>query len=359
MAQFPFEDVARTWWPVLKRSFRQFQDDDVTDWAAALTFYAALSIFPVLLAVVSFVGLIGGPAVRPLMNNFDAAAPGGPVSTILFTALDNLQRSRGQAFVLLVVAIAAALWAASGYLNTFKRGANEILGAAEEHPVPKGLGVRLGIPFVIVSMLTLATVMVVFTGGPATRLGQMLGVGRTGTLVWNFLKWPVLFVLLAAMLVILYRTAPTVRRPNYRGVTPGMAVAVVLWVLASALFALYLSRFSSYNQTYGTLAAVIIFLVWLWVTNSLVLLGVQFDVDMRRSHALEAGRGPGAKRPGAGATGDGRSGDGRSGDGRSGGGRSGGGRSGGEEPARPKKITGRASRVEQEDTPQRGRIHPS
>lgn len=290
MSQFPFEAQLRSWWAVLKRSFREFQDENVFDWAAALTYYAALSIFPVLLAVVSFVGLIGGPAVRPMMDNFDAAAPGGPVSDILFTALDNLQRSRGQAFVLFVVGIAAALWAATGYVGTFKRAANEILGTTDERQLLKSTWVRLGIPFLVVSLLTLATVMVTFTGGPATSLGRMLGVGDTGTLVWNILKWPALAVVVAAMLVILYRTAPTVRRPNYRGVTPGIAVATIIWLVASALFALYVGKFGSYNQTYAALAVVVIFLVWLWVTNGVVLLGVQFDIDMRRSHALEAGR---------------------------------------------------------------------
>jgi membrane protein len=324
MAQNPFEEMApRSWWPLLKRSFREFQDDNVTDWGAALTYYAVLSIFPVLLAVVALVGLIGGPAVQPLMNNFDASAPGGPVSDILFTALANLLHTRGQAFVLLVVGIAIALWAGTGFVNTFKRAANEILGTSEDRPIPNGMGVRVGISALIVSMLTLATVMVVFTGGFADRIGQMLGVGRSGTLVWNFLKWPALFVLLAAMLVVLYRTAPTIRRPNYRGVTPGIAIAVLLWVLASALFALYLSRFSAYNQTYGTVAGIIIFLVWLWVTNCVVLLGVQFDVEMRRTQAIESGHRPAPE----GAT-------------------------------RPEKISGRASTAE-EESPQRGRIHPS
>jgi membrane protein len=289
MAQFPFEPLVRSWWAVLKRSLRDFQDENVFDWAAALTYYAALSIFPVLLAVVSFVGLIGGPAVRPMIQNFDAAAPPGPVSDILFTALDNLQRSRGQAVVLFLVGTTAALWAATGYVGAFKRAANEILGTTDERPVLRSMWVRLGVPALVVSLMTLATVMVVFTGGPADSLGRMLGVGRTGTLVWNFLKWPALALVLAAMLVLLYRTAPTVRRPNYRGVTPGIAVAVLLWLVASALFALYLSRFSSYNQTYASLAAVVIFLVWLWVVNAIVLLGVQFDIDLRRSHALEAG----------------------------------------------------------------------
>jgi membrane protein len=289
MAQFPFESLVRSWWAVLKRSFREFQDESVFDWAAALTYYAALAIFPVLLAVVSFVGLIGGPAVRPMIENFNAAAPGGPVTDLLLTALDNLQRSRGQAFVLFLVAIAAALWAASGYLGTFRRAANEILGTTDERAILRSMWVRLGIPALVVSLMTLATVMVVFTGGLADNLGRMLGVGRTGTLLWNFLKWPALAVVMAAMLVVLYRTAPTVRRPNYRGVTPGIAVAVLLWLVASALFALYLSRFSSYNQTYAALAAVVIFLVWLWVTNGIVLLGVLFDIDLRRSHALEAG----------------------------------------------------------------------
>jgi membrane protein len=290
MSQFPFEAQLRSWWTVLKRSFREFQDENVFDWAAALTYYAVLSIFPVLLAVVSFVGLIGGPAVGPMMDNFDAAAPSGPVSDILFTALDNLQRSRGQAFVLFVVGIAAALWAATGYVGTFKRAANEILGTTDERQLLKSTWIRLGVPLLVMSMMTLATVMVTFTGGLADTLGRMLGVGSTGTLVWNILKWPALAVLVAAMLVILYRTAPTVRRPNYRGVTPGIAVATIIWLVASALFALYLAKFSSYNQTYAALAAVVIFLVWLWVTNGLVLLGVQFDIDMRRSHALEAGR---------------------------------------------------------------------
>jgi membrane protein len=290
MSQFPFEAQLRSWWAVLKRSFREFQDENVFDWAAALTYYAALSIFPVLLAVVSFVGLIGGPAVRPMMDNFDAAAPGGPVSDILFTALDNLQRSRGQAFVLFVVGLAAALWAATGYVGTFKRAANEILGTTDERQLLRSTWIKLGVPFLVVALLTLATVMVTFTGGPATSLGRMLGVGATGTLVWNILKWPALAVVVAAMLVILYRTAPTVRRPNYRGVTPGIAVATIIWLVASALFALYVGKFGSYNQTYAALAVVVIFLVWLWVTNGVVLLGVQFDIDMRRSHSLEAGR---------------------------------------------------------------------
>lgn len=321
MAQFPFESLVRSWWAVLKRSFREFQDEHIFDWAAALTYYAALSIFPVLLAVVSFVGLIGGPAVRPMIENFDAAAPAGPVSEILFTALDNLQRSRGQAFVLFLVGIAAALWAATGYVGTFRRAANEILGTTDERPMLRSTWLRLGVPALVVSLMTLATVMVVFTGGPADSLGRMLGVGATGTLVWNFLKWPALAVVVAAMLVVLYRTAPTVRRPNYRGVTPGIAVAVLLWLVASALFALYLSRFSSYNQTYAALAAVVIFLVWLWVTNGIVLLGVQFDIDLRRSHAGDA-------------------------------------RGGKPVEAEPATSAGRVSRVEV-DNPPRGRIHPS
>ncbi|MBX6357851.1 MAG: YihY/virulence factor BrkB family protein [Micromonosporaceae bacterium] len=290
MSQFPFEAQLRSGWAVLKRSFREFQDEDVFDWVSALTYYAVLSIFPVLLAVVSFVGLIGGPAVRPMMDNFDAAAPPGPVSDILFTALDNLQRSRGQAFVLFVVGLAAALWAATGYVGTFKRAANELLGTTDERQILKSNWVRLGVPFVVVALMTLAAVMVTFTGGPATTIGRMLGVGSTGTLVWNILKWPAAAVVVAAMLVILYRTAPTVRRPNYRGVTPGIAVATLIWLVASALFALYVAKFSAYNQTYAALAVVVIFLVWLWVTNGVVLLGVQFDIDMRRSHALEAGR---------------------------------------------------------------------
>lgn len=288
MSQSSFEALARKWWVVFKRTFHDYQEDGHSDWAAALTFYALLTVFPVLLAVVAFVGLIGGPAVRPLMDNFDASAPGGAVSDIVFMGLGNLLRSRGQAFVLMLVGIAAALWAAIGYITTFRRATNAVLDVKEDRRRPRSLWTRFGIPALFAAMLALSVVIVTFTGGLATRMSQVLGVGRTGTIVWNILKWPALVVLVAAMLVVLWRTAATIRRPNYRGVTPGITVAVILWLLSSLLFALYLANFGSYNPTYASLAAVIIFLVWLWVANNAILLGVKFDADLRRSQAAPA-----------------------------------------------------------------------
>jgi membrane protein len=177
--------------------------------------------------------------------------------------------------------------------------------------------------------------MVVFTGGLATRLGQMLGVDPTGTVVWNILKWFALAAVVAGMLAVLYRTAPTVRRPNFRGVTPGIAVAVILWLIASALFALYLAKFGSYNQTYGSIAGVIIFLLWLWVINNIILLGVQFDIDMRRTRVLETAESP-AGQPGAGRTEEPKV-----------------------EPGRVRASSEGSSRVEREKPGRGGRIYPS
>ncbi len=288
MAQFPFEAQAREWWPVFKRTFRDYQEAGHTDWAAALTFYALLMVFPVLLAVVSFVGLIGGPAVRPLMDNFDASAPGGAVSDIVFISLSNLLHTRGQAFVLMVVGIGAAIWAAMGFISTFRRACSNLLGTANGRRPERNLSLRYGIPFLIAAMMAFAMVMVLFTGGPATRISQMLAVGPAGAIVWNILKWPALALLVAAMLVLLHRTASTIRNPNYRGVTPGIAVAVILWLVVSLLFAAYLAAFGAYNQTYASLAAVIIFLVWFWALNNAILLGVRFDADLRRAKTAEA-----------------------------------------------------------------------
>lgn len=290
MSQSPFEALVRDWWAVFKRTFRGYQDEGHSDWAAALTFYAALLTFPVLLAVVAFVGLIGGPVVRPLMDNFDASAPGGPVSDLAFISLNNLLSSRGQAFVLLLVGVSVALWAAIGYIATFRRATNRILHTAEDRPPTKTLSARFGIPLLFAWMMAFSVVIVLFTGGLATRIGQMLGVGRAGTVVWNILKWPALVVLVAAMLVILFRTAPTIRRPNYRGVTPGITVAVVLWLVVSLLFGLYLAGFGAYNQTYASLAAAIIFLVWFWAANNAILLGVKFDADLRYAKGASGGR---------------------------------------------------------------------
>jgi membrane protein len=278
----------RSWWEAAKRSVREFQDDRLTDWAAALTYYSVLSIFPALFAAVSILALFGSQAITPLLDNVATLAP-GPVRDILTQSLRHLEQSQGGASVLTVIGIAIAVWSASRYVGAFTRAANAVYDMPEGRPIWKIVPLRIAVTMVLLVLLVVSAVIVVFTGGLAERAGQVLGVGDTGVLVWDLAKWPVLLVLVVLMLAILYWATPNVRHPGFRWITPGSALAVLAWIIASLGFGIYVANFGSYNRTYGTLAGLIIFLVWLWVTNLAVLFGVEFDAELERSRAIAAG----------------------------------------------------------------------
>nr|WP_066373071.1 YihY/virulence factor BrkB family protein [Herbidospora mongoliensis] len=284
----PTELSRRSWWEVLKRTVKEFQEDKITDWAAALTYYAVLSIFPALLAVVSVLGLFGQSATKPISDNLSAIAP-GPAKEIIDTVLQNLQSNQGAAGIATVIGIAVALWSASGYVAAFMRASNIMYEMPEGRPIWKTLPLRLGITAVLVVMMSAGAVAVVFTGSLAEQAGRLLGIGETGLTIWNIAKWPVLVVIVIIVLALLYWSAPNVRHPGFRWITPGSTVAVIGWLAASALFGFYVANFASYSKTYATLAGVIVFLVWLWITNIAVLLGVEFDAEIARGRAIAAG----------------------------------------------------------------------
>jgi membrane protein len=273
---------------VLKRTVREFKEDNVTDWAAALTYYGILSIFPMLIALISVLGLIGTSATQPLLDNI-STAPLGPAKQIFTSAITNLQKSQGAAGVLFVVGLAGALWSASGYVAAFMRASNAIYGVEEGRPIWKTAPVRIGVTLVLVILLAVSAVGVIVTGGLATQVGNLVGVGSTVVTVWDIAKWPVLLVLVSLMFAILYWASPNVKHPKFRWVSPGGLLAVVVWIVASALFALYVANFSSYNKTYGALGGVVSFLVWLWISNIAVLLGAEFNAELERGRQIEAG----------------------------------------------------------------------
>jgi membrane protein len=275
-------------WDVLKRTVREFREDNLTDWAAALTYYGILSIFPALIVFVSIIGLIGEPVTEPLLDNIGAFAP-SEAKDILVQAVQGLEDSRGGAGLLAIVGIAGALWAASGYVAAFIRAANVVWDVEEGRPVWKTLPLRIGVTAVLIVLLVVSALIVVFTGPLAERAGDVIGVSDVVVTVWDIAKWPVLILLVALMLAILYYAAPNVRQPGFRWITPGAILAVAVWIVASAAFALYVANFGSYNKTYGSLGAVVIFLVWLWLTNVAVLLGAELNAELERRRQIEKG----------------------------------------------------------------------
>jgi membrane protein len=287
----PTELPRQAWGGVLKRTFGEFREDNVTDWAAALTYYGILSVFPALIALVSVVGLIGESATRPLLTNLGSFAP-GPAHEILENALNGLTQSRGGASLLFIIGLAGALWSASSYVGAFIRASNSIWDVEEGRPIWKTLPLRLIITVVMLILLTATAIAVTVTGPLADKVGKLIGIGGAAVTAWDIAKWPILILIVSLMFSILYYAAPNVRQPGFRWVTPGGVVAVVTWMIVSALFGIYAANFGSYNKTYGSLGAVIIFLVWLWLTNIAILFGAELNAESERGRQIEAGQTP-------------------------------------------------------------------
>ena len=290
-------DVGRSgWWATLKRTVHEFREDNLTDWAAALTYYGVLAIFPALIVLTSVLGLIGESATQPLLDELGKIAP-GPANDILTSAIKNLQGDQGAAGVLFVVGLIAALWSASSYVAAFMRASNAIYDMEEGRPIWKTLPVRVGMTVVLLLLLVVTTLAVVLTGGIAKQAGDVVGLGSTAVTVWNIAKWPVLLLIVSLMFAFLYWAAPNVKQPGFRWVSPGGILAVVGWLIASGAFAFYVSNFGSYNKTYGALGGVIVFLVWLWISNIMILLGAEFNAELERQRAIEGGMRPEDKEP--------------------------------------------------------------
>jgi membrane protein len=285
----PTDLEARSWANSVRRTVREFREDNLTDWAAALTYYSVLSIFPALIALISVLGLIGESATDPLLENLKELAP-GPARDIVTSAIENLQSSPGSAGLLFVIGVGAALWSASGYVAAFMRASNAIYDVEEGRPIWKTLPVRVGLTIVLLTLVAVSATAVVLTGGLAEQAGDLFGLGSTAVAVWDVAKWPVLLLVVSFMFALLYWAAPNVKQPGFRWISPGGLLAVLVWVLASAAFAFYVGNFGSYNKTYGALGGVIAFLVWLWISNMAVLLGAEFNAELERGRAIEAGQ---------------------------------------------------------------------
>ncbi|MFE3459452.1 YihY/virulence factor BrkB family protein [Nocardiopsis aegyptia] len=283
----PGEMPRFSWWAALKRTFREFREDNLTDLAAGLTYYGLLALFPAVLVLVSLLGLAGPGATRTLTDNIDAVLP-ADVAGVVTTAIQNLQGNPAAAGIFGLVGLLVALWSASGYIAAFMRASNIVYDVPEGRPVWKTLPVRVGVTLLLVVLLTVTVLAVAATGAVARGIGQTLGLGPVVATVWDIAKWPVLLVIVVFMIALLYWASPNARR-GFRWVSPGSVLAVALWLVASALFAVYVANFAGYGRTYGSMATLVIFLVWLWITNIAILLGEEFNAEVERGRAAEAG----------------------------------------------------------------------
>ncbi|MBU6533893.1 YihY/virulence factor BrkB family protein [Streptomyces mayonensis] len=288
----PAELPKRSWSALLRRVVAEFKDDELTDRAAALTYYGILSLFPALLVLVSLLGIAGESATREVLDNVQRLAPGS-ARDVITDAVEQLQARAGLGSALAVVGLVGAVWSASGYVAAFIRAANAVYDVPEGRPVWKVLPLRVALTVVLLVLAVVSALIVVFTGALARQAGTALGVGDTALTVWSIAKWPVLVLLVVCMIAILYWATPNARVKGFKWVSPGSVAALLIWLAASAGFAVYVANFGSYNKTYGTLAGVIVFLVWLWVTNLAILLGLEFDAELARQRVVDAGHPPG------------------------------------------------------------------
>jgi membrane protein len=277
-------------WRALKRTVSEFREDNLTDWAAALTYYGVLALFPALLVLVSLLGLFGDPegTTETVTEIVVELGPQSAVDT--FTdPIESITANRGAAGVLFFVGLGLALFSASGYVGAFIRASNKIYETGEGRPFWKLRPLQVAITLLMVLLLAATALALVLTGPLVDAVAGPLGIGDTAVTIWSIAKWPVLLGVVTLMLDVLYYAAPNVKQPGFRWVTPGGVLALVLWVVGSVGFAFYVANFGSYDKTYGTLGGVITFLVWVWLTNVAVLLGAELNAELERGRELKAG----------------------------------------------------------------------
>ncbi|MFF8986639.1 YihY/virulence factor BrkB family protein [Streptomyces globisporus] len=284
----PTELPRRSWTAVLRGTLKEFKDDELADRAAALTYYGVLALFPALLVLVSLLGIAGESATRKVLENLQKLAPGS-ARDIISDAVEQLQGNAGAGSFMAIAGLAVAVWSASGYVAAFIRTSNAVYDMPEGRPVWKVLPLRLALTVTLMVLACASALIVVFSGGIARQAGAALGIGDTALTIWSIAKWPVLVLLVIVMIAVLYWAAPNAKGRGFTWVTPGSFLALVIWLAASAGFAFYVANFASYNKTYGALAGVVVFLVWLWITNLAILLGLEFDAEMVRQRAIAGG----------------------------------------------------------------------
>ena len=279
-----------SWADTLKRTLRKAKDDKINHWGAALTYYAVLSLFPALLVMVSLVGLFGNPerVTKVMTDTVTQLGPSTAASTFQ-APIESLTSNRGGAGIVLILSVAGALWAASGYVSAFADASNVIYQVEEGRPFWKLKPLQLVVTFALILLAALVALALVLSGPIVGALGGALGLSDTVLSVWRFAKWPAMLVLVLVILGVLYFTAPNAKVSGIRWVTAGTLVALVVWLVASLAFALYAANFGSYNKTYGTLGGVVVFLLWLWLTNLAILVGAEFNAETERAKQMHRG----------------------------------------------------------------------
>jgi membrane protein len=285
----PTELSKRSWWAVVKRTGKEFQRDNLSDLAAGLTYYSVLSIFPGLITLISVFGLLPPKTAQAVINNLLGIVPGSmraPINEVL----TSITKSHS-AGILALVGILTGIWSASGYVAAFMRASNVIYDVPEGRPIWKTLPTRVGVTIVVGALIGAAGLSVVFTGKFAHQIGKAVGIPDGVINVFDYVKWPLLVVVLMLVLAILYWAGPNARQAGFRWITPGGIIAVLLWIVATVGFALYVALIgkSSYQKSYGTLGGIILFLVWLWISNTVILFGAEFDAELERERAIEGG----------------------------------------------------------------------
>ncbi|MGI9156767.1 MAG: YihY/virulence factor BrkB family protein [Marmoricola sp.] len=273
----------------LKNTVREFSDDQCTDLAAALTYYSVQAVFPAILALLSLLGVVGqGPkAVQAVLDVLKPlVAP--DMLTQFAKILKPLATTQG-AGLALVIGILGALWSASGYVGAFARAMNRIYEVEEGRPFWKMRPMQLVVTVITVLLCAVVLLILVVSGPVAQSIGDKIGVGGTAVTVWSIAKWPVLLVVVVAVVALLYWATPNVRQPRFRWISVGAFFAIVIWLIASVAFAFYVANFSSYNKTYGTVGGLLAFLLWIWITNVALLFGAELDSELERSRELQSG----------------------------------------------------------------------
>jgi membrane protein len=279
-----------SWTGTLKRTVAEFKEDKLNHWAAALTYYAVLSLFPALLVMTSLIGLFASPdrVTKVLTDTVSQLGPASAATTFQ-GPIESLTANRGTAGIMLVVGVVSALWAASGYVTAFAEASNSIYEVEEGRPFWKLKPLQLAVTLALILLAAMVALALVLSGPIVGALGGALGVSDPVLTLWRFAKWPAMVVLVLLIFGVLYYTGPNARVTGIRWVTAGALLALATWIVASIAFALYVANFSSYDKTYGTLGGVVVFLLWLWITNIAILLGAEFNAETERARQLELG----------------------------------------------------------------------
>jgi membrane protein len=275
----------------LKRTVTEFKEDNLADWAAALTYYGLLALFPALIAMVSLIGLIGDPksTTSSLTEIITSIGPQSAAQTFSgpIESIASNQSAAGFAFV---AGLAVALWSASGYVGAFMRASNVIYETPEGRPFWKLRPLQLVVTLAMILLMAILALALVLTGPVVEAVAGPIGLSDTAISIWNIAKWPVMVAVFLLMVAVLYYASPNVKLRGFKWVTPGSLVAIAVWAIASAAFALYVANFGSYDKTYGTLGGLIALMVWFWISNMAILFGHQLNAERERSLEIEEGR---------------------------------------------------------------------